>query len=222
MAKLSVIPVLCGCALACSNLTRAHEASDVTFVSPPNGCCWAPLTPGPGEGTTFGEVFVAPQGVQTRLDSFSFFLYGDLTGLYGGVAPWTGTGAGPALFTSKVFSGTYYFPKEVTIDTNDLRLIPGHEYVAYFSIAGITGVTGADDFEFGVGSPIGVGFAFDDANGGSPNHSEWTGCKTCSPNLQYNMTFDIRRKHGVPEPDTLAPFALGLVGIGLMRRRKAS
>src|SRR3954468_19373695 len=88
-------------------------------VSTPNGQFLSPLAV--PDTTTYGEVFTAPGGGYTQLNSFSFFIRGVLAQAYGGVATWTGSGTGPELFGSAPFSASFGDFTEVTVQTGGLN-----------------------------------------------------------------------------------------------------
>jgi hypothetical protein len=176
---------------------------------------------------TFGEVFNVPAGGYTQLNSFSFTTFGTVPELYAGVAAWTGTGAGPALFTSPIFGGDLSSLTGITIYTGGLNLTAGQQYVAYFSVAGFQYDNGYyEKFELGQGvGPIGVGAAWDNSSGGSPNHSPWLGAQG-SPSTNFAYTMDFSQAvssppSSVPEPSSAALFGSALIVLVAVGRRKS-
>lgn len=196
----------------------ASAQASVTYTSTPNGTGLSPL--GVPDTTTYGVVFNVPMDGNNILDSFSFFIQGNLDRLYGGVAAWIGTGAGPELFKSDPFGASFNSYTEVTIQTGGLNLTPGQQYVAYFSTSGV-GTTGSDSMEFGSASDIQSGVSWDNAGGGSPNHADWNGAQNASfGNLAGSMTFS-NASVNVPEPGSIALFGLGLMSVVIARRKSA-
>lgn len=179
---------------------------------------------GPGATTTYGEVFTVANDGNTRLDSFSFFLTGNVASMYGGVASWTGTGAGAALFTSGQLATAFGTPTEVTFETGGLNLVSGQQYVYYVSAAGAPSGLTTDQSSYsqaGVAS-IFDGMAWDNASGGSPNHEGWDGCRAnCGfGNFAGTLAFSAPSSN-VPEPASVALLGLGAVGLVRARRRRA-
>lgn len=195
----------------------ASAQAGVTYTSVSNGGYLSPL--GVPDTTTYGEIFTVPAAGATRLDSFSFFLKGNLARAYGGVAAWTGNGAGSALFKSDYFGASFDDFTEVTINTGGMDLVAGGRYVVYFSAYGVEN-SGHDYMQTGRGSPVDYGVAYDNANGGSPNHVDWTGSQgNINQHFAGSMSFSDAAK--VPEPASLGLLGLGLLGMGVLRRRKA-
>jgi len=201
--------------------------ADVIETNQPSGSGIGPL--GTSNVITFGEVFTVPSGGYTQLNSFGFYFQGTLSLVYAGVAAWTGSGAGSALFTSLPFSaanGDVSFDdnyQRITINTGGLSFVNGQDYVAYVSVAGLASSSGYDGLELGSGAGNDLGFAYDNS-GASPNGDNWISCQVtgCSFNLAYTMDFSQPNQTDVPEPGTVALVGFGLAGIGVFRRRARS
>jgi hypothetical protein len=212
-----------GALLSLTVISTSH--ADVIESNTPNGSGIGPI--GASYITTFGEVFTVPTGGDTQLNSFSFYFQGTLSLVFAGVAAWTGTGAGPALYTSQPFAAAYgdlSFPdnyEQITQNTGGLSLVNGQEYVAYVSVAGLASSSGYDGLESGAGAGNDLGFVYDNSQG--PNGTDWNGCQVpgCGQDyhLGYTMEFSQPNQTDVPEPATITLVGSGLVGLGAFRRR---
>lgn len=197
----------------------ASAQASVTYTSTSTGDDLAPL--GVPNTTTYGEVFSVPPDGNSTLDSFSFIIKGDLSRAYAGVAAWTGTGAGPDLYTSEYFTAFFDDFTEVTINTGGLGLTAGQQYVAYFSAYGMEN-SGTDNMELGNASAVQVGAVWDNAFGGSPNHDDWNQVQgDTTYNFAGSMVFSGADAN-VPEPGSVALLGLGFAGLAGVRRRKSA
>ena len=203
----------------------AAHASTV-YSSAPTGGVVAPFAV--PDTTTYGETFTAPVGPDTQLDSFGMWFQGSVSQAIGGVATWTGTGAGVSLFTSAPVSASFGSLTEIIISTGGLVLTPGAQYVIYFTNATdlLPGNSGSDDSRLGPGTVLDAGAlggaSWDNANGGGPIHANWNGCQACGNiglYFAYDMTFSAPAH--TPEPMSMALVGMGLAGLALARRRRA-
>src|SRR3978361_1301781 len=92
-----------GALLSLTSITTSH--ANLIETNTPSGSGISPWSV--PNTTTYGEGFTVPTGGYTQLNSFSFYIQGNLLQGYAGVAAWTRSGAGAALFTSSVFSASY-------------------------------------------------------------------------------------------------------------------
>lgn len=211
---LKTILVSALCALAVS----AQAA--VLHTSPLSGGAAEPL--GVPDTTTYGQVFTAPLDGNTRLDSFSFWTSGTLLQAWGGLAAWTGTGAGPALFASSAFKTNFRNATEITVDTGGVDLVAGRQYVVYFSTAGIAGNAGANSLAYGAGGGVYNGVAWDNGFGDSPNHEDWIGAQNYEGRAFAGTLAFSAPPAVVPEPGSLMLLGLGAVAFAGGRRRKTA
>jgi hypothetical protein len=174
--------------------------------------------------TVYGEEFTAPGGV---LQSWTFttdgtHFLGNAGNLDFVIASWNGTEAvGPALYigATQYDAGT---PDEaLTWSGINLSLIPGSDYIAYLSVAGVTDpTTGLNVFLSQESGGLGGGFYYLNNDGVDPltSPTAWTSYDTDTPDyMYYSATFAA-----VPEPITISLFGAGLAGVAAVRRRKKS
>lgn len=189
---------------------------------------------GENDTTTYGQTFRTPDAVNTRLDSFSFFLdhaSGGTQSFRSYVFRWNeglGQITGPALFTSGIHtlspdSGTNFI--EFANPTGGINLTAGLDYVAFFSTAGL--FDGIQDKSFwrsvsGSDAYAGGHFVFDNSNGSFPSPGTTWNCGTgCSyqgtgSDLSFRMSFSS--PSSVPEPGVLSLLGLGLLAFVGKRR----
>jgi hypothetical protein len=170
---------------------------------------------------TYGQTITAPL-TGSVLTDFSFELNVPATCTFKAyVYAWNGIEAsGGALYTSQVLStaGTGY--EQVTINTGNLNLTPGGNYVLFLSASELLTSSGVG----GWGTPNGdfySGGQFVYLNNGTVP-SQWT---TTSWNQNYFGTGDLAFTADftvtpAPEPSTLALAGLGGLGMIMFRKRK--
>lgn len=202
----------------CTLFVAASAQAGVTYTSTPTSDYASPL--GVPDTTTYGQVFSVPTDGNTRLDSFSFTIRGTLLKAYGGVAEWTGSGAGDPLFESTPFKANYTNFTQVTVNTGGIDLVAGQLYIVYLSTAGIAGDSGGDSIQYGSGGGIFKGVSWDNGDGESPNHDDWLGLQNY-PGHAFAGTLSFSAPPAsVPEPGSLALLGLGAAGLLGARRRK--
>jgi hypothetical protein len=183
---------------------------------------WHPL--GNPNTATYGETFTAPTNGDDVLQNFSLYLAGpEVSGnidLSGYIAPWTGSDAGPLLYTSAEVNYPNTGDAELTFNTGGVSLTPGATYVAFLSVSQYYGDSSGESYaSISNGGTIPGGSFVYYNNGGdfaSLFDSTWD-----ATGLQPDLAFTANFTSSVtPEPATAGLLAVGLIGMfGAFRRR---
>jgi hypothetical protein len=194
----------------------ASAQASVTYTSVPNGGAFASL--GTWDVASVGEVFTVPVDGNKSLDSFSFYLRGDLSGAYAGITTWNapaGQFGSDDVFRSDMFGAYFDDYTEVSFDTGGLALTPGQQYLAYLSVWFLEDF-GADAVALGDGSAAHVGSTYVNDD---PLGTGWSTPMSGGLDLAGRLVFSGAADANVPEPASLALMGLGIAGLACMRRR---
>jgi len=192
---------------------------------------------GPSDTATYGQTFIAPVGAPV-LNAFTFHITGNgpqpTVTFQADVFAWSGSllGAGgggaigPALFTQSnmTLTDTGAF-QAVTVNTGNLVLTPGNQYVALFTISDPASQA-ANTFgnflwgDTGWGQHVpnngGGGFVFDN------NASDYLALNTTNWDnfADYGDSAWDAFFSTIPEPGTVTLVGLSIVGLHAISRRK--
>ena len=207
-----VIGVLTAIAFAACSSVAAHAT-----VYTNSGGTQSTLHPfGSPDTTNYGEYFTAPGGA---LDSWTFWSQSVVTAgnLELVVASWNGTSAvGPALYTSAPIADSGASNEALIFSGINLALTTGQSYIAYMTVAGVTGPVAGASIATSSTDVLNGGGVFDNSNGANPLTSGSNTWSIPGVYFTYSATFGPA---AVPEPTGAAVLAFGLIGLGLVRRR---
>jgi hypothetical protein len=171
---------------------------------------------------TYGQTVTAPS-VDTRLDSFSFYMDLDPSVVFRGyVYAWDGAKAtGPALYTSADTAGpgagAFY---EVAFNTGGVNLTGGNAYVLFCSVSGIAGQQVGGSWGYIWDSNAYPGGELQYTNN-DDDPSLWTSQNWgtfISGDMAFKATFNSPQV--IPEPVTVCGLLMGLGSIAVAARRR--
>ena len=189
---------------------------------------------GPGNATaTYGQTFTTP-AVDTRLDSFSFWLQWNSGGnsqmdYAAYVMAWDGTKAvGPMLYQSapQYLPNTATSMTRVDLDTPGVNLTSGHVYVAFLSVSNfLDGKSEYVNMEKSLNSPpySGGNFVYCNNLGDFSllTSQQWDGYARGWGDAAFVAQFDSPSGGGTPELPANALLGISMIPMGLawLRRR---
>ena len=177
---------------------------------------------GDPDTTSYGQTFKALDSVLT---DWSFYVAGATGNFDLRVANWDGSKAvGPQLFsvssTTAATSASSLGNTKYSWSGINLSLATGSTYIAYITVAGVSGPTAqvpvgghsSDAYADG-------GFFFLNSGGADPLSSSDSWSSWFVPDMAFEANFASASP--VPEPASLAAWSFGLVAVTFARRRKA-
>jgi hypothetical protein len=193
-----------------------HAAQAQTFGNTNNGGDITVV--GAPDTTNYGEEFTAPGGT---LQSWSFATDGGTPGNLGFViAAWNGTEAvGPALYQGTVMTNTGASGETYTWSGINLALAAGTQYIAYLTVAGVNDPTSNVPVQGSLDNGgLGGEFFYLNSDGADPLASPSQWYSYVIPDMTFSATFG----NAIPEPSTVALLGAGLLGMGVLRRKRAA
>jgi len=207
-------------AIAFTGVGVETASAATVYSNTPNGVSWSPL--GTPDTTSYGETFTLTQ--TETLNNLSFFASaGNAGNLELVVAAWNGTRAvGPAIYTSAV---TAYAGGARTIAFNNVNTaLTAGTYIAYMTIAGVSGAVSAVNIESSnTNGGLGGQFAYLNSNGVNPLTltTAWVQAgASLYPDLAYVATFSTATP-AVPVPGALPLLLSGLAALAAVSRTRS-
>nr|WP_315253034.1 PEP-CTERM sorting domain-containing protein [uncultured Duganella sp.] len=203
---------LTGAAYADTTITNSTPWDGSTSISP-----W-----GVPDTATYGQTFTTG-GVDTVLNSFSFYLRSVNVTYKAYVAEWDGSKASSIVWASDVESANFGGSGFQQVDTNtgNLQLKADTQYVAFFSTSGL---------QSGFGGTSSWGYTGDTISGGNLvffNNGDDAGALTTAVwdstqwyNSSNDLAFQATLTAPVPEPETYGMMLVGLGLLGFLARRR--
>lgn len=216
-------------AVACLSIgmTQVANAAVIDTVSVWNGSSTISSWGG-GTTSTYGETFLA---AGSTLNDFTFYVNtnGNTISALAQVYAWSGAlgghgpATGPALFSSSV-SVLGNGLQSITVNTGNLALTTGNEYVALLTVTNNNQPGGASwgfiDGDSNVANDGKFVWFNNNANVSLLNSQAWDG-PWVNGSLAWTANFSNGASH-VPEPGSMALVGLGILGAGIFRRKKTA
>ncbi|WP_374479635.1 PEP-CTERM sorting domain-containing protein [Zoogloea sp.] len=209
-------------------MTQVAHAAVINTVPVWDGSSSLSSWGGSGSTSTYGETFLA---AGSTLNDFTFYVNtnGNTISALAQVYAWSGAlgghgpATGPALFSSNVsVFGNGLQP--ITVNTGNLALTAGNEYVALLTVTDNSQAGGASWGLIWADSNVAndgkVVWFNNNANLSLLNSQAWDG-PWINGSLAWTANFSNGASH-VPEPGSMALVGLGILGAGIFRRKKTA